>query len=160
MPADEPVPWSALDSSACSIARTMAWLGQPWTMLVLRDLFNGVHRFDELAEHLGIARNVLARRLDALVEAGLVRKEDYQRAGHRKRQKYLLTEAGWDLRPVLIALMSFGDTHFSGSGGAPARVEHTHCGGEVSLRAVCSEGHDLSPDAPMHVVPGPGAQRR
>lgn len=160
MAADGTVPWRELDSSACSIARAMSWLGQPWTVLVLRDLFNGVHRFDELAEHLGIARNVLAKRLDSLVEAGLVRREDYQQPGQRTRKKYLLTEAGWDLRPVLVALMAFGDAHFSGPRGAPARVEHAGCGGEVSLRPVCSEGHDLPREAPLRVVPGPGAQPR
>lgn len=158
MAADGTVPWGEFDSSACSIARTMAWLGQPWTVLVVRDLFNGVHRFDELAEHLGIARNVLAKRLDSLVEAGLVRKEDYREPGRRTRKKYLLTEAGWDLRPVLIALMAFGDAHFSDPRGVPARVEHAGCGGEVSVRPVCSESHDLARDAAVRVVPGPGAE--
>ncbi|HEY9414404.1 MAG TPA: helix-turn-helix domain-containing protein, partial [Pseudonocardia sp.] len=67
-----------LDSTVCSIARTMTVIGQPWTVLVLRDLFNGLRRFDELAEHLGVARNVLARRLTSLVEHGLVERVEYR----------------------------------------------------------------------------------
>jgi len=83
-----------LDSAVCSIARTMELIGHPWTLLVLRDLFNGVRRFDELADHLGIARNVLTRRLAGLVDAGWSRRCP-TRTGQRARHEYRLTRAGW-----------------------------------------------------------------
>ncbi|HEY1971488.1 MAG TPA: helix-turn-helix domain-containing protein [Pseudonocardia sp.] len=146
-----------LDSSVCSIARTMELIGHPWTLLVLRDLFNGVRRFDELTSHLGIARNVLARRLAGLVDAGLVRKETYRDPGQRARHEYRLTESGRALRPVLLSVMAFGDTYLAGSDGPPMNVEHADCGGAVSVHLRCANGHDLDNNAKLRVRPGPGA---
>ena len=142
-----------LDSGACSIARTMAVIGQPWTVLVLRDLFNGRRRFDELADHLGVARNVLARRLASLVEDGLVERAEYREPGQRSRHEYRLTKAGRELRPVLLALMDYGDHHFAGEDGPPLRLVHKDCGGAVTVRLECAEGHRLESDD--RLVPGP-----
>lgn len=147
-----------LDSTVCSIARTMELIGQPWTMLVLRDLFNGVRRFDELTDHLGIARNVLARRLAGLVEAGLVDKVSYQEPGQRARYEYRLTEAGRALRPVLLAVMTFGDTYLAGTDGPPMHVRHADCGGAVRVHLRCENGHELEPADRLRVSPGPGAR--
>jgi DNA-binding HxlR family transcriptional regulator len=146
-----------LNSSACSIARTMELIGHPWTLVVLRDLFNGVRRFDELTEHLGIARNVLARRLAGLVEAGLVEKVSYREAGQRARHEYRLTPDVRALRPVLIAVMRFGDEHLAPD-GPPMHVRHADCGGAVEVHLTCEHGHDLGPDARIRVSPGPGAR--
>jgi DNA-binding HxlR family transcriptional regulator len=146
------------DSTACSIARTMGLIGQPWTLLVLRDLFNGVRRFDELADHLGIARNVLTRRLAGLVDDGLVEKVSYREPGQRARHEYRLTQAGWDLRPILLVVMAYGDSHLSGPDGPPLRVEHADCGGEVVVRMECAHGHPLSPTERLRARPGPGAR--
>ena len=149
-----------VDSSVCSIARTMELIGQPWTMLVLRDLFNGVRRFDELADHLGIARNVLTRRLATLVDAGLVEKRSYREPGQRARHEYRLTPAGRDLRPVLIAVMAYGDEHLAEEPGPPLRLEHAGCGGAVSVRLACSHGHDLASSDRLRSTPGPGIRYR
>ncbi|WP_037069054.1 winged helix-turn-helix transcriptional regulator [Pseudonocardia acaciae] len=149
-----------LDSTVCSIARTMELIGQPWTMLVLRDLFNGVRRFDELAEHLGIARNVLTRRLATLVDAGLVTRRSYREPGQRARHEYRLTQAGHALRPVLIAVMAYGDEHLAGPEGPPVQLEHADCGAPVTVRLECAEGHRLDPTARLRVRPGPGARFR
>jgi DNA-binding HxlR family transcriptional regulator len=149
-----------LDSGSCSIARTLALVGQPWTLLVLRDLFNGVRRFDDLADHLGIARNVLTRRLASLVEAGLVERRSYREAGQRARAEYRLTPAGRDLRPVLMAMMAYGDAHHAGADGPPAVVEHRGCGGTVQVRLECSHGHPIEPETRLTSRPGPGARRR
>lgn len=149
-----------LDSTACSIARTMTVIGQPWTVLVLRDLFNGLRRFDELAEHLGVARNVLARRLATLVEHGLVERTEYREPGQRARHEYRLTPQGRDLRPVLLALMDYGDHHFAGEDGPPLRMRHRDCGGSVRVRLECSEGHRLEPGDRLTSELGPGAQLR
>ena len=87
-------PYSAYDSDTCSIARTLALVGDRWTLLVLRDVVNGVGRFDELADHLGIARNILSGRLARLTQAGLVERTAYQEAGARERHAYRLTGPG------------------------------------------------------------------
>ena len=158
--AAEPAAWRELDSGTCSIARTLALVGQPWTLLVLRDLFNGARRFDELADHLGIARNVLTRRLAGLVEAGLVERRSYREAGQRARPEYRLTPAGRDLRPVLLALMAYGDAHHAGADGPPMLLEHRGCGGTVQVRLECSKGHRIDPDTRLTSRTGPGARRR
>ncbi len=90
------------------MARTAAVVGDAWTVLVLRDLFNGVRRFDDLAAHLGIARNVLTRRLATLVEEGVVERVPYREPGSRERHEYRLTAAGRDLRPVILAMLTWG----------------------------------------------------
>lgn len=151
--------WRDLDSGACSIARTMTVLGEPWTVLVLRDLLNGLGRFDELVTHLGIARNILTRRLTTLVDAGLVETREYREPGRRSRREYRPTAAGRDLRPVLLALMAYGDRHHAGPDGPPAVVRHD-CGAPVVLREVCAEGHVLGPADRVRTVPGPGSRRR
>jgi DNA-binding HxlR family transcriptional regulator len=148
-----------LDSSVCSIARTMELIGHPWTLLVLRDLFNGVRRFDDLTNHLGIARNVLARRLGGLVDAGLVEKRSYQESGQRARHEYRLTEAGRALRPILLAVMEFGDTYLAGPDGPPMHMEHAGCGGAISVRLHCEHGHTIGHADRLRALPGPGAER-
>jgi DNA-binding HxlR family transcriptional regulator len=127
-------------------------------VLVLRDLFNGLRRFDELAEHLGVARNVLARRLTALVEHGLVERVEYREPGQRARHEYRLTTEGRDLRPVLLALMDYGDRHFAGEEGPPLRLRHRDCGGAVTVRLECTEGHRLESGDRLVPDPGPGAR--
>ena len=149
--------WREQTSTACSVARTMAVLGEPWTVLVVRDLLHGVRRFDDLVAHLGIARTVLSRRLATLVEAGLVETADYREPGRRTRHEYRVTPAGEDLRPVLLALMAYGDAHLAGPDGPPIRVEHAGCGGEVHLEPTCSHGHRLGPGDRLRSTPGPGA---
>src|SRR5215475_12565884 len=155
-----PTQWRELESDACSIARTAVLIGQPWMLLVLRDLFNGVRRFDDLAEHLGIARNVLSRRLAALVEAGLVQRVAYREAGQRARHEYRLTPAGRDLRPVLLALMAYGDQHLAGPEGPPMLVDHAGCGGAVRVALECEYGHPIEPTTRLTSTPGPGARWR
>lgn len=152
--------FAELDSSTCSIARTMAVLGKPWTAIVLRDLFNGVRRFDDLVDHLGIARSVLRERLNSLVDAGWVSTVDYQEFGARKRKQYRVTETGKQLRPVLLALMEFGDRHLAGAEGAPIRVTHRDCGAAVHVRAVCDHGHELTVEDKLVLTRGPGARLR
>jgi DNA-binding HxlR family transcriptional regulator len=147
-----------LDSAACSIARTMVLIGQPWTVLVLRDLFNGVRRFDDLAAHLGIARNVLARRLAGLVDGRLVERVSYREQGQRARHEYRLTPAGRDLRPVLLAVMAYGDAHLAEPAGPPLRMEHAGCGGEVGVAVRCSHGHEITSADRLRARRGPGAR--
>jgi DNA-binding HxlR family transcriptional regulator len=154
-----PLRWREIDSGTCSIARTMAVLGEPWTILVVRDLLHGVRRFDELVAHLGIARTVLARRLAVLAEAGLVETAEYREPGHRARREYRPTAACLELRPVLMALMAWGDRHRGDGDGPPVVVRHEGCGAAVELVAECAAGHRLDPEDRVRSTPGPGARR-
>ncbi|GAA4683981.1 helix-turn-helix domain-containing protein [Pseudonocardia yuanmonensis] len=153
-------PWTDFDSSTCSVARTAAIVGDAWTVLVLRDMFNGVRRFDDLAAHLGIARNVLTRRLAGLVEAGLVEKVPYREPGRRERHEYRLTPAGKDLRTVMTALRDWGDRHLAGEAGQPLVIRHADCGAEVHAELRCEAGHLIEPRTRLTSDPGPGARLR
>ncbi len=94
----------------CPIARGLEHVGEWWSILILRDTFRGLTRFDEFSESLGIAPNMLTRRLNALVEAGLLRRQQYNE--RPPRDEYLLTQRGKDFRPVLLAMLAFGNKHF------------------------------------------------
>jgi len=146
-------------SAACSVARTAAILGDPWSVLLVRDLRTGVHRFDDLAAHLGIARTVLTRRLTHLVEHGIVERVDYRDPGCRTRAGYRLTERGLDLGGVLGALMQFGDRHLDEGAGPPMIRRHHGCGARVHQIAVCEVGHRVDRDEDVDLEPGPGARR-
>lgn len=143
------------DSRACSVARTASFLGQRWTLVILRDLMNGVRRFDELQAHLGVARDILSSRLEELVTHGLVEKVPYREPGARTRTEYRLTEAGWELRTIMISIMHWGDKHLAGPEGPPMRVVHASCGDEVNVRIECAQGHDATGE--VRLEPGPGA---
>src|SRR6266540_2486511 len=105
----------ALDWSidTCTIGRTMAILGEKWTVVVLREVFNGVRRFDDMRQRTQIPRQVLANRLASLVEQGLLRREPYQEPGARVRHEYRLTPKGFDLYPVLIAVAEWGNRYLA-----------------------------------------------
>ena len=115
--------WSA---ATCPIARSLDVVGDPWVVLVLREALTGTTRFDEFRTALGIADNVLSRRLAAMVEAGLLTRSPYD-AGNRTRQEYLLTDAGADLLPVLHALAQWGQRHRPAATGR-MDVVHDVCG--------------------------------
>jgi DNA-binding HxlR family transcriptional regulator len=153
-------PYSDYDSDTCSIARTLGLIGDRWTLLVLRDVANGVRRFDELAGHLGIARNILSGRLARLTEAGLVERTAYREAGRRERQEYRLSAAGRELVPVLLAFMAWGDRHLAAPEGPPAVARHADCGAPIVVSLTCEEGHDLGPRPRLRIDPGPGSRLR
>ena len=100
----------------CPIARSLEHVGEWWSMLILRDAFGGTTRFDDFQQSLGIAPNMLTRRLTALVEAGLLERRRYSE--RPPRDEYVLTERGRDFKPVLIALVAFGKKHFAAPGRA------------------------------------------
>ena len=153
-------PYSTYDSDTCSIARTLALIGDRWTLLVLRDVANGVRRFDELAGHLGIARNVLSRRLATLGRAGLVERTAYREPGARERHEYRLSGPGRELMPILLAFMQWGDRNLSGPEGVPAVVRHAGCGAPIKVSLTCAEGHELGERPRVLVEPGPGSRAR
>jgi DNA-binding HxlR family transcriptional regulator len=105
----------------CPIARSLERVGEWWSILILRDAFHGLTRFDQFEESLGIASNMLTRRLNTLVEAGLLQRRRYRE--HPPREEYVLTEAGRDFRPVLWALLAWGNRHFAPEGKSVVIVD-------------------------------------
>jgi len=98
----------------CPIARSLERVGEWWSILILRDAFQGLTRFDQFQESLGIAPNILTRRLNSLVEAGLLERRRYSE--RPSRGEYVLTDRGRDFRPVLWALLAWGNKHFAPEG--------------------------------------------
>lgn len=139
----------------CSIAQTLEIVGEWWTLLILRDSFLGVRRFDEFVKRLGIARNVLADRLETLVAAGVLERRPYDEA--RGRYEYHLTEKGRALWPVMTALRQWGDEWILGSGNEPVLLEHVECGHVTDVRMVCSACDEELDARSVRAVPGPGA---
>jgi DNA-binding HxlR family transcriptional regulator len=120
----------------CSIARSLEVVGEWWTPLVLREVFFGRRRFEEMLRELGISRNVLTDRLTTLVDQGLLERVPYQEAP--VRHEYRLTEKGRDFLPVLVALMRWGD-RWASPDGAPLVLEHRDCGHGADPVTTC--GH-------------------
>ena len=121
----------------CSIAQALEVVGEWWTLLILRDSFLGVTRFEEFHDRLGISRNILSARLDTLVDAGVMERATYEEA--RGRSDYVLTEKGRALWPVLAMLRQWGDTWILGEGNEPVTMVHTTCGSRTRAELVCSE---------------------
>jgi DNA-binding HxlR family transcriptional regulator len=117
----------------CSVAQCLDVVGDSWTMLIVRDAFFGITRFDEFQDRLGIPRNTLRDRLQKLVDAGVLVTVPYSE--HPPRSDYRLTDAGRDLWPVLTAMRQWGDRH--GSPAGPARLVHTACGTPAEATVVC-----------------------
>jgi DNA-binding HxlR family transcriptional regulator len=137
----------------CSVAQTLEIIGEWWTLLILRDCFLGIRRFDDFVERLGISRNVLTNRLETLVEAGLLERRPYDEA--RGRYDYVLTEKGRAVWPVLVALRQWGDEWLLGAGNEPLLLEHH--GHATTARMTCDVcGEPLDARA-VRAVPGPGA---
>ena len=100
----------SFDTMQCPIARGLEHVGEWWSMLILRDAFRGLTRFEQFRDNLGIAPTILTRRLTRLVEAGLLERRSYRE--HPPREEYVLTARGRDFRPVLLALLAFGNRHY------------------------------------------------
>ena len=133
--------WS---TKACPIARGLDVLGDPWVVLVLREVMLGAHRYDELHRSLGAADNVLSNRLRRLVDAGLLTRQPY--GSGARRWEYHLTEAGADALPVLHALAQWGNRHTPAPRGA-LRIVHRGCGAEATSADWCDAcGVALTPD--------------
>ena len=153
---------TALDYAVdtCTIGRAMAILGERWTVVVLREIFTGVRRFDDMRVRTGIPRQVLADRLASLVGHGLLRREPYREPGARVRHEYRLTAMGFDLYPVLIAVGAWGDRYLADPDGPPLQFAHRDCGAPVRAELRCADGHRLDDHRAVLPRPGPGARLR
>jgi DNA-binding HxlR family transcriptional regulator len=147
------------DPDPCSIARTLELVGEKWSLLVLREVFSGVRRFDDLRRRIGAPRQVLSARLTTLVEAGVLRRHPYRDPGQRSRYEYRLTRAGMDLYPVLVSLLRWGDRYLELPAGGPTlELTHKDCGEPVDVALRCRAGHDLDSARDVLPRPGPGAR--
>ena len=137
----------------CSIARALEVVGDRWTLLIVRDVSLGLHRFDELLDNLGVASNVLTDRLHRLVDDDILERVQYSE--RPARFEYHLTRKGRDLGIPLLALMQWGDRHLSDK---PPRVARRRSdGAAVSVRLVAGDGSPVR-RGDLEVVPGPGAR--
>src|ERR1700742_363732 len=142
-------------SQTCSIAGALEVVGERWSLLIVRNVFLGLRRFDQIQANLGIARNVLQARLEKLVEQGVLERAPYQQ--RPARYEYRLTEKGLDLWPIVVSLMQWGDRHTPSPGGSPVLLEHRGCGGrneEPHNYESCGERLSARDS---RAQPGPGA---
>ena len=130
----------------CPISRALSVVGNRSVMLIMREAYYGTTRFDDFAERVGIAESIAAARLRDLVDAGLLDRRPYQEPKKRTRYEYVLTEAGQDLLPVVLALGRWGSRHRPLGLPEPPRFVHSACGSPVSVEVRCSEGHDVPLD--------------
>jgi DNA-binding HxlR family transcriptional regulator len=144
----------------CTIGRTVDILAERWSFLVLREVFQGIRRFDDLTVRTAIPRTVLTDRLRRLLDAGILRREPYREPGARTRYEYRLTDKGLDLYPVLLALQAWGDRYLADPEGPPIEFAHRDCGEKVSLVMKCEAGHEVVRTREVTGRPGPGARRR
>ena len=139
----------------CSIARSLEVVGERWTLLILRDAVLGLTRFEEFQESLGIASNVLTNRLKRMCDEDLLeRVADEDRPG---RPKYVLTDKGRELAPVLIVLMKWGDRHYPTPSGPPRLTLHAGCGGSFGADLRCDRCGRQARPGEIELPPGPGA---
>ncbi len=141
----------------CPIARSLERVGEWWSILILRDALHGLSRFDQFQKSLGIAPNMLTRRLNALVKAGLLERRRYSE--RPPRYEYQLTERGRDFRPVLLALLAWGNKHFAPEGPSVLLTD-THTGAIAEPVLVdCATGRRIT-ETDYVTVPGPAADER
>src|SRR6266446_8430371 len=147
----------SFENMPCPIARSLARVGEWWSMLILRDALHGMTRFDQFQKSLGIAPNMLTRRLNALVDAGLLSRRRYSEKP--PRDEYLLTARGRDFRPVLLALLAWGNRHFAPEGPSVLLVD-AKTGAAVDPMLVDRVTGRPVTESDHRLAPGPAAPAR
>jgi DNA-binding HxlR family transcriptional regulator len=140
-----------------SIRRTLEVVGEKWTLLVLREAFYGVRRFDDFQRAIGCARNILAARLATLVEHDILERHGYQEPGSRPRAEYRLTDKGRELFPALVGLLQWGDRWTADAAGPAVELRHDGCGAAIEVELRCAAGHGPLTAREVTAEPGPGA---
>lgn len=138
----------------CSIARTLAVAGEPWSPLIIRDVWVGSGRFDDIQRGLGISRKVLAERLKWLVAQGVLERRAYSQ--RPPRHEYVLTQKGHELCDVLMAITAWGDRWTAGEAGPPVLIRHDACGELTHAEIRCAHCGEPLHATEVHVEPGPG----
>lgn len=139
---------------ACSIARTLNVIGEPWSPLILRDVWVGLNRFEQLQSDLGISRKVLTERLNYLVDQGILERSPYDA---RPRYEYLLTDRGLELVDLLMVMVRWGDCWLAGPEGPPVLYRHHDCGEISMVELTCDHCGQPMHAGDVDVLAGPGA---
>ncbi|OAN78642.1 HxlR family transcriptional regulator [Sulfitobacter sp. EhC04] len=147
--------WSELGDQHCSFSRTLSVIGDRWTLMIVRDCFLKVRRFDDFQRRLGIGRPILTDRLKKLVEHFVLTKVAYQQ--NPTRYEYRLTQKGLDLYPIVMSLVHWGDIHMTGGKGRPLLHQHLECGQIFEPVMTCSECGEEVTAREVRVIPGEGA---
>lgn len=147
--------WEDLSKEPCSVARTLSVIGDRWTLLILRDCFLGVRRFEAFQARLGISRSIITERLNLLVAEGVLSRRPYQ--DRPLRYEYRLTDKGLELHPVILAVVEWGDRYYAGAEGPPILRRHKGCGCDFHAVQVCSECGEPVTARDVEARPGPGA---
>jgi DNA-binding HxlR family transcriptional regulator len=150
--------WRDIGDMQCSVARALAVVGDRWTLLLLRDCFLGVRRFEQFQADLGTTRHRLADRLRKLVAHGILERVPYQE--RPPRFEYRLTEKGRDLYPVVVSLTRWGDRWMAGRDGPPVELVHRGCGRKVTPTLHCPACGEPVGARDMVARPRPALKRR
>jgi DNA-binding HxlR family transcriptional regulator len=145
---------TSFEDMNCSVAQCLEIVGEWWSLLIVRDAFLGVTRFDDFQSRLGISRNILNQRLTHLVETGILKRVPYEE--HPPRSEYRLTDKGRDVWQVVTAMRQWGD-RWAAPAGPPLKMRHTSCGHLVQAVSVCSHCGEPLDLRSVTAVPGPGA---
>ena len=146
--------YKSYDHMNCSLAQTLNIVGERWTLLILRDAFFGAKRFGQFERNLGVAKNILAARLNRLVEAGIMEKRDSDEGAH---PEYVLTEAGLDLHTILLSMTHWGDKYRANPKG-DRLDKYSKTGDPIRPMSIVSQdGRELRP-RDIRATPGPGAE--
>jgi DNA-binding HxlR family transcriptional regulator len=147
------------DLEHCSIRRALDVLGEKWTMLVLREAFYGLSRFDDFARALRCGRGVLSARLKTLTEAGILERREYKEPDQRTRAEYRLTDKGRDLFPAILALSQWSERWTPPPEGPVARVLSRKSGRPVTVVMTGDRAVEALGMRDIEILPGPGARR-
>ncbi|PPK68836.1 helix-turn-helix domain-containing protein [Actinokineospora auranticolor] len=139
---------------ACSIARTLDVIGEPWSPLILRDVYVGINRFDQLQQDLGISRKVLSERLKWLVDSEILTRVEY--SSKPPRYEYGLTARGVELCDLLLVMVRWGDRWLAGAEGPPVLYRHHACGQISHVEPRCAVCAEPMRATDIDVLPGPG----
>lgn len=137
----------------CPMERTLRVIGTRSTVMVLREAFYGATRFEEFTARTGLTERTMAARLRVLERAGILERRAYREPGQRQRQEYVLTSAGADLMPVVLALLQWANEHDPPP--YPPEVRHEECGERVRIVAECDAGHRVAADDLVVSAAGP-----
>lgn len=153
------VEWTSVDLANCPIVRALEVVGSRWTLILLRDAFNGVRRFEDFQQHIGVSPSMLSRRLKGMVDEGLLRREPYREDGDRERHEYHPTDKAWALYPVIVGLMQWGDRYLSDPDGPPVQLIDNGSGKPV-MAAIVPQGTTTCSPHDLRVQPGKSLRTR
>ncbi len=150
--------WNEIDTMTCSIARTLSVVGDRWTMLIIRDVFLGIRKFESIQHDLGLTPHRLSDRLRKLVRDGILVRVPYEK--RPRRFEYRLTEKGIDLYPLIVVMVEWGDRWMAGRGGVPVELVHRPCGHTIRPELICPDCGSKIDAREMSARPGPALRRR